>query len=688
MKTTGKKRINCSRVVAGGVVLTLLSLPPLAMAQAKPTVAAQVAQSDRVQKLIDVLRQPDATLHDKARACQQLGEFGTKEAVPALAALLTDKQLSAYARSGLEGIPDPSAAEALRAALSDLRGDLLIGVVNSLGVLRDPAAVSALSQLAGDPGSGVAKEALLALGRIANAEAIQIVRHALSEGPEKLRPDAAAACLIAAQLQLADGEAETAAALYDAVRAANVPVSYRVGATSGAIVARGSNGVGLLVELLRSDEGEIRNAALLTIREIPSDELASALIAELETAEPELQALLVAAMADCHNAQSLGAVRAQAASENPRVRQEAFRVLGKIGDPTDAGVLLRALGDNRSATESSIAAASLARIEGAEVDARILEALASATDANSRVALIAVLDARSPASATGALLKQAADPNQKVAMAAFRALRSLAGRNEVRALIALTKTHKDNSVRAAAESALYYACTRSSDSDPGAALVLAELNQASEDLDKGSWIKVLASLGYGEALPAIAASLHDDNPWLVTTAIDSLGKWPDPAPIADLLALVESTANPGYHERALAATLELATAAVARGGVQDEVAVAWFQRANQAVQSVEEKRLIVSGLGRWKHIESFRLLLPYLDDADVRTEAASAIVSAVAPESRGRNSVAATFSSKVGPVLEKISGTAEQSLVDRIAILRRDMEASQSATGREEAGKP
>ena len=71
--------------------------------------------AERTRKLIEVL-QSNAALYDKARACQQLGEFGTREAVPALAALLGDEHLCAYARSGLEEIPDPSAAEALRNA--------------------------------------------------------------------------------------------------------------------------------------------------------------------------------------------------------------------------------------------------------------------------------------------------------------------------------------------------------------------------------------------------------------------------------------------------------------------------------------------------------------------------------------------------------------------------------------------
>ena len=89
-------------------ILGYLILPNTPLASGNP---------EKTREWIAVL-QSNAGLFEKARACQQLGENGAKEAVPALAALLTDEHLNAYARSGLEGIADPSAAEALRKALT------------------------------------------------------------------------------------------------------------------------------------------------------------------------------------------------------------------------------------------------------------------------------------------------------------------------------------------------------------------------------------------------------------------------------------------------------------------------------------------------------------------------------------------------------------------------------------------
>ena len=627
-----------------------------------------------VQSLMATLGRPDASLHDKARACQQLGEFGTKEAVPALAALLNDPALGAYARSGLENIPDPSAAAALRAALTSLKGARLAGVVNSLGAIRDDKAVAPLARLAGDPRSGVVKESLLALGRIGNSEAIRIVQRALTSGPESSRPDAAAAALIAAEFQLAAGQSKTAIALYDAVRAANVPSSYRVGANRGAIVARNDGGSALLSNLLDSDDRETRNTALLAVREIPGGELAETLNRKLDPARPELQAQLVEALADCHNPRSVQLVRTKTASESALVRAAAFRALGKIGGRSDAEVLLVAVASARTPAESTAAAASLARIEGVEVDAAILKALAAATEIGARVRLIDLLNARPPAAATtGELLRQAADPSPEVSLAALRAVRSPAGVAEVPALIALTRSSADDARRAAAEEALFRACTRTSDNERAGEIVVQELQASSEFRDKASWIKVLASMGYNKAVPTIAPGLRSSDPRLVDATLENLTKWPNPAPVEDLLRLVEGASADGVRERALSGAVQLAAMAGNARQAPAATVASWFERAGKSARSVPEKKTVVSGLGRWTDAESVKLLAPYLDDREVQADAASAILTAAAPVALGPDYVI------LPPLVERISAMGNPLFTDRINLLKRSMAATELA---------
>lgn len=159
----------------------------------------------------------NAELQEKARACQELAHYGGPESVAALAALLDQEKLADYARSGLEGIQDPSAGKALREALGRLNGRQLAGAVNSLGVRREAAAVPDLQSLALDPKRGVAAEALASLGMIANGDAVKTLQKVLADGPADLRLPAAHAAITAAVQLAKDGNSATARGVLESI---------------------------------------------------------------------------------------------------------------------------------------------------------------------------------------------------------------------------------------------------------------------------------------------------------------------------------------------------------------------------------------------------------------------------------------------------------------------------------------
>ncbi len=117
-------------------------------------------------KLVAIIKDPGASVYAKAKACQRLAVVGDKTAVPSLAELLSDPQLSHYARFALEPNPDPSADDALRAALGKVKGKLLVGVINSIGHRKDTKAIDALAKFLHDSDREVAAAATAALARI------------------------------------------------------------------------------------------------------------------------------------------------------------------------------------------------------------------------------------------------------------------------------------------------------------------------------------------------------------------------------------------------------------------------------------------------------------------------------------------------------------------------------------------
>ncbi len=184
----------------------------------------------------------DAGLREKARACQELGDFGGPASVPALAALLGKEHLADYARSGLEGIKDPSAGEALRTALPTLEGRYLAGAVNSLGVRRDTAAVPALQKLALDPKRGAAEAAIASLGMIATPAAAKTLQTILVSGPAALRVPAAHAALVAAEQLVRDGNTTAARAVLNAVVQALPPGHVATAANDKSVALGGAPG--------------------------------------------------------------------------------------------------------------------------------------------------------------------------------------------------------------------------------------------------------------------------------------------------------------------------------------------------------------------------------------------------------------------------------------------------------------
>ena len=185
--------------------------------------------------LLRILKDAGSSEFQKAKACQRLGELAPKEAVPALAALLDDEHLSVYARYGLEPIPDPSAGDALRAALAKLKGDRLIGVINSIGKRRDAKAIPALAKMMHGPDADIARASAAALGSIGGASSAKELQAALAKTSGMTRMAVADASLVCAERLLAAGQRDQALALYTALSATDIPKPVRLAAMSGII---------------------------------------------------------------------------------------------------------------------------------------------------------------------------------------------------------------------------------------------------------------------------------------------------------------------------------------------------------------------------------------------------------------------------------------------------------------------
>jgi HEAT repeat protein len=227
----------------------------------------QPAEGFKESDLIRVL-QSDAAKGDKAITCKRLAIYGTEKSVPVVAPLLADKELSSWARIALEAIPGPAADAALRDASSELKGRLLVGVINSIGVRGDAKAVDILVNKLKDDDINVASAAAVALGYIGGEKAAKALTQSLTNAQGEVRSAAAQGCILCAEQCMAQNKTADAVKLYDTVRKADVPDQRHLEAIRGAILARQSAGLALLIEQLRSEDKKRLGIGLRTAREL------------------------------------------------------------------------------------------------------------------------------------------------------------------------------------------------------------------------------------------------------------------------------------------------------------------------------------------------------------------------------------------------------------------------------------
>ncbi|HND53941.1 MAG TPA: HEAT repeat domain-containing protein, partial [Pirellulaceae bacterium] len=213
--------IQLQRFVRRAIAGVLVALVAASVVGWSSRALAQGAEgaTEKEKELLAILR-GDAPAAEKALACKRLAVYGSSAAVGDLAKLLSDERLASWARIPLEAIPGAASDEALRKSLDGLSGNLLVGVINSIGVRRDAGSVAALTARLTDKDPEVASAAAVALGHIGDGAATKALRAALPEAPIKVRSAIAEGCILSAEKALAAGRDAEAIEIYDEIRKA------------------------------------------------------------------------------------------------------------------------------------------------------------------------------------------------------------------------------------------------------------------------------------------------------------------------------------------------------------------------------------------------------------------------------------------------------------------------------------
>lgn len=606
-------------------LLTILSISLFSSAN---LVSAADQSDSEATRLVNVLNS-DASTYDKAMACRRLAAIGDAKSVPAIAKYLGDEKLATYARSALENIPADAADQALEAALKSVKGDQLVGVINSLAKRRDKGATAELAKLLANDNPKVAIAAAHALGAIGTSDAAAALKQSLGTDRGAVKQEVAFALLMCAR-SLADKNKGQAVELTEVVLQADLPENVNLAATQRAIVLLGKDGFDLLAKTLKADDLARFRAGLQAARKV-GPEASTTLVAVYPELSDERKGLVIAALSQSKNAGALPLIQQALKSDSEGLQLQAVLSLGELVSvlKTDEqlqvlGALFGKLKQSPSAlTEAT--ADTIEKMNGSQTAVNVQSAIEESTRKlvesealSQQLAGLQLAGDCRLSSLTPAVYQLVGHSNPEVKQAAIQALGGTTSSDDLPKLITLAVKNPGD---AAISDALKAACARLPLEET--AQTLAQAMEGASIEQQQLILNQLAAIGGETALKTMVAAARSNEDALQNTATDLLGKWVTIDVAPPLLDLAQSLENRKYQIRALRGYIRVARQLNMTPAERLEVCRNTLANAERN----DEKKLVFEVLRRYPTPEAVNFTINLLKEKDLNVAASATIVS-------------------------------------------------------------
>ncbi len=585
---------------------------------------AQTSAMAEEQKLIAVL-QSDKSPREKDMACARLKRIGTEASIPALAALLTDEQLSHSARYALESMPFDKAGQALLEALAKTKGSNQAGIINSLGERQEKSATQPLEKFLTDTDAIVAAAAAEALGKIGGIGAelsLESARPA-STGPVRLAVD--------------DALLRCANALHDhdeflKLTQSEEAESVRIAAFRGMIQTAGVRAPQFIVEGISGKDVAMQTAALEVGREMNSTDVTPALVVLLPRVSPPMQIAIVGALAQRGDVGATSGILSLAAQASGDVRLACINALDELGDVSTVPFLAE-MSVSGDAAEKKAARAALLNLRQDGITAALLRQMNTSKPAE-QMELARALGERGDASAVPELLTMASTVAESPKAASLQALALLAASSNLPAMVDLVANARDDDSRSAAADALNSALQRLQTTTSN--LDLSPVTQAMQSGSaeaKMALLPVCSGLSSDASRQVLRSAVADKDARVSDAAIRALCETHDPKLLDDLAAVISKRHADNIGELAVRGAMRLLTEE--NSPFSNERKVTFCKALCEQGLTTAELRSVLAGLGTIhdnKAIEFALMMSP--TNSEVRKEGIQAAEAATAHQFR------------------------------------------------------
>jgi HEAT repeat protein len=599
---------------------------------------ARAADSAEESRLISVL-QSSQPVREKAAACASLKRVGTSRSVPALAALLTDNELSHSARYALESLPGQVAEYALLNALPQTSGSNEVGIIHSLAVRRDPAAVNALAKLLGNSDSAVETAAAEGLGRIGGTKAIKALEYS-RQGPAEV--DGLLEC---GNQLLTKGDDAAALKIFRQLYDREQTGKIGTAAFRGMILASGHRGLAMATKAIAGNDPVAQGVALALASKIPGSAATTALAGLLPKAPAPVQIALLQCLGQRRDPAASAAVAQFVNSPDADVRMEAIIALGNLGDES-AVLPLASRAASSTGAERNAAREALVELRHGPVTSALTGALTDASP-EVRLEIIRALGDRGDNSAAAAILPLARSENEDISSGSLQALGLLGGGSQAGELLKTIIQTTNDDLRSGAANALGLIYQRlESQHQRWDAQALGEALKNAPAEARIALLPICSELAEAPVRDSLRLAVNDSDPKIRDAAIEALSETRDAQLLPDLVKAATTSPEQRFRTLAIGGCVRITTREEGINmTVEQKISV--LKAILGTSLDAPEKKLILSGLSTIPDSQALALATPLLDDPSVRSEAAQAVIQIAA-------SISPSQPAEAGDALKKV----------------------------------
>ncbi len=581
------------------------------------------------QALLTTLEKEDNTAI-KRFLIEQLENVGGNEAVPVLANYLDHAELCDRAAMALAEIGTPEAEKALGKALESSDKAVLLAAVNAVGHMQTDNYLDAFEKFVNEYSGNLRKVSLRALARSGSPEAKDVLLQAARSNNFKYSRNNAVSSLLHYASRLGvKGNMETMQSLcYTIIEECDDRelVQTRIQALNILVTYSRNEALEAIMDALETPYPEYRRAALSLSSELKGEQILHDLIEAYDKYDPQVKAEIIHAFAERGDVSAISLIEGALEHENQTVRKAAIPALTQLAREKAVPGLAGILHSGRTA-EVKLAKEALMTIAPEHYLPELTDRYQD-FPAESKTTVLELIGARQADQYNEMVLQEATgSADRNIRLTAWKAFENTAKAENLDDVLEAFNQTEDDEELDATGNVIESLISRSDNQDTLITRVLQNMKETSVSKQK-EYLNLFPEIGSQAAIGGVMEIYEIGSPALKMAAVQTLSQWTSTKVLDSLFRIVDREESRKIRTTAFDGSLDL----ISGSGEPAAQKLLYYRELMPFTRSTGEKKEIITRIGKLGVFPALAYCGEYLDDPDLNTVAAQAILNTAIPD--------------------------------------------------------